>query len=124
MFETLRKIKGNMAVPKYYYEIPLVILCLIILSELYFQTIFNESVRNPLDNLFIIFVAPGLLLDCYLNLKLSFDNSHHSMIILISGLIYAVVGFVIAAIMQKMRRYYNQKSVLGKGEHLCLRKKQ
>jgi len=80
-----------------------VVLCLTLLAELYFGTVFNESVRHALDIPAMLFVAPGLLLNHLMDLGLSFDGPNHSAVIWLSGLVYAALSIAVVAVVQKVR---------------------
>jgi len=86
-----------------------IVLGLTLLAELYFGTVFNESVRHAFDIPALLFVAPGLLLNHFLNLGLSFDGPSHSAVIWLSGLVYATVSIGVVATVQKVRKSRGQK---------------
>jgi len=86
---------------KRYYITAGIVLGLTLLAELYFGTVFNESVRHPFDIPALLFVAPGLLLNYFLNLGLSFDGPSHSAVIWLSGLVYATVSAGVVATVRK-----------------------
>jgi hypothetical protein len=86
-----------------------VVLGLTVLSELYFGTVFNESVRNIFDVPAMLFVAPGLLLNHFLNLGLPFDGPNHSSVIWISGAVYAGLALGAVAVVQKLRMKLGQQ---------------
>jgi hypothetical protein len=95
---------------KRYYIAVGIVLGLTLLTELYFGTVFNESVRHPFDIPALLFVAPGLLLNHFLNLDLSFDGPNHSAVILLSGLVYATVSVGIVATVQKVWKRCSQQA--------------
>lgn len=72
-------------------------------AELYFGTIFNESVRHILDVPALLFVAPGLLINHLLRLGLPFDGPNHSSIIWISGFVYATITAGAIAVVRAVR---------------------
>lgn len=76
---------------KRYRNTAITVLGITLVVQFYFATLFNESVRNPFDLLAMLFVAPGLLLNFFLNLGMPFDGVSHSIAIWISGLIYTAV---------------------------------
>jgi hypothetical protein len=86
-----------------------VVLVLIVLAEVYFGTVFNESVRHPLDLPAMLFVAPGLLLNKFLHLDLPFDGHSHSAVIWISGGVYAALAAAISALVRTMRKRHSRQ---------------
>jgi hypothetical protein len=94
---------------KRYAIVPGVVLVLIVLAEVYFGTVFNESVRHPLDLPAMLFVAPGLLLNKFLQLNLSFDGHSHSAVIWISGGVYAALAAAISALVRTMRKRHSRQ---------------
>jgi hypothetical protein len=80
-----------------------VVLCLTVLAEVYFGTVFNESVRHALDIPAMLFVAPGLLLNHLMDLGLSFDGPNHSAVIWLSGVVYGALSIGVVAVVQKVR---------------------
>jgi hypothetical protein len=84
-----------------YRNTAITMLCLTLLVQFYFATLFNESVRNPFDLLAMLFIAPGFLINFFLNLRLPFDGANHGIIIWISGFIYTAIILGRMAIVQK-----------------------
>lgn len=86
-----------------------VALGLTVLAELYFGTVFNESIRHVFDIPAMIFVAPGLLLNHCLRLGLPLDGPDHSAVIWISGATYTVLFIGFEALAQIIRKRWNQR---------------
>ncbi len=95
---------------KRYYIAAGIVLGLTLLAELYFGTVFNESVRHLFDIPAMLFVAPGLLLNHFLNLDLSFDGSSHSAVIWLSGLVYATVSVGVVVTVQRVWKRCGQQA--------------
>lgn len=79
------------------------VLCVTALVQIYFGTVFNESVRHAFDVPAMLFVAPVLLLNYSLNLGLPFDGPDHTAVIWLSGLIYAALSIGLIALMRRVR---------------------
>ncbi len=88
-----------------------IVLCLTLFAELYFGMVFNESVRHGLDIPAMVFVAPGLLLNHFMGLGLSFDGPNHSAIIWLSGLLYATVSIGVVAIVRRWRKRRSRQRI-------------
>jgi len=89
---------------KRYYIAAGVVLGLTLLTELYFGMVFNESVRHVMDIPAMLFVAPGLLLNNFIDLGFHFDGPNHSAVIWLSGLVYVAISIGVVAILQKTRK--------------------
>ena len=87
-----------------------IVLGLTLLAELYFEHVFNESVRHLFDIPALLFVAPGLLLNHFLNLDLSFDGPNHSAVIWLSALVYATVSVGVIAIARNVWKRRSQQA--------------
>lgn len=94
---------------KKYGIIASVVLGLTILAELYFGTVFNESIRHVFDIPAMIFVAPGLLLNHCLRLGLPLDGPDHSAVVWISGAAYTVLSIGLEAFAQIIRKRWGQR---------------
>ena len=71
-------------------------------AEIYFSTIYNESLRHLFDLPALLYVAPGLILNHFGKLGLSFDGPNHSGVIWLSTFLYSVLTCVVIwAIMRK-----------------------
>lgn len=77
-----------------------VVLVLTVLAEVYFGTVFNESVRHSLDIPAMLFVAPGLLVNRVLHLGLPFDGPNHSAVIWMSGAVYAMIAIGVVVVVR------------------------
>ena len=98
---------------KSYYVAVGIVLCLTLFVELYFGTVFNESVRHVLDIPVMLFVAPGLLLNHFMGLGLSFDGPNHSAVIWLSGLLYATVSIGVVGIVRRVQKRRCSQSNTG-----------
>ena len=92
---------------KRYYIAAGIVLGLTLLAQLYFGTVYNESISHTLNILALLFVAPGLLLNHFLNLGLYPD---HSAVIWLSGLVYATVSVGVVAAVQKVWKRCGQQA--------------
>lgn len=84
-----------------------------ILAELYFGTIFNESVRHIFDVPAMLFVAPVLLLNHLLKLGLPFDGPNYSTVVWLSGTIYGGLAMGAVAMVQALRTKHGRQSLGG-----------
>ncbi len=80
-----------------------VVLGLTLLVEIYFATVFNESVRHGLDLPAMLFITPGLLMNHFLQLRLPFDGPHHSAVIWISGAVYIMLVIGVMVVVRAVR---------------------
>lgn len=86
-------------------------------AELYFGTVFNESVRHPFDLLALVYAAPALVLNHILRLGLPFDGPNHSVVLWLSVLMYAAITcLVVLAVRSFERRDGNQQPSAGDSE--------
>ena len=74
-------------------------------TELYFGTVFNESVRHAFDLPAMLYVAPGLLLNHFFHLKLPFDDPDHSAVIWLSTLVYVVITAGVILTVQPVKKH-------------------
>jgi hypothetical protein len=70
--------------------------------ELYFGTVFNESVRHVFDLPAMLYVVPGLLLNRFFHLGLTFDGPNHSGVIWLSALVYIAITIVLIVIVGRV----------------------
>jgi ABC-type Fe3+-siderophore transport system permease subunit len=81
---------------KYHLKTVIVLnLVAVILAQIYFGTVFNESVRNPLDLMFMLYASAGLVLNRVFQLGLPFDGPSHSTVLCLSALVYTSLTFLI-----------------------------